>query len=179
METGTYEVPMNMEAMAAMYKNLAIPGEPHRLLASLEGDWYTKSKGFMGPGLPPVEGTGSCEQKMLLDGRYLRQNYSGEMGGEAFKGINIIGYDNYLKKYVSVWMDTMSTGIYRFEGSASADGRTIMQESKYDDPVRGPMIWRTLTRIVDDTLIEFEMYMIPEGGAEEKAMEMTMTRMKH
>lgn len=44
----------------------------------------------------------------------------------------------------------MSTGIYYFEGTAAADGKTITQECKYDDPVKGPAVWRSVTRIVDD-----------------------------
>ena len=87
---------------------------------------------------------------MLLGGRYLQQEYAGEMMGSPFAGINIIGYDNHTKKYVSVWMDSMSTGIYHFVGTASADGKTITQECSYDDPARGPLIWRSVTMIVDD-----------------------------
>jgi len=33
-----------------------------------------------------------------------------------------------------------------------------------------------VTRFVDDNTIEFEMYLTPKGGKEEKAMEMTVTR---
>ena len=130
----------------------------------------------MEPGKPPVEGTGTCEQKMLLDGRYLQQEYSGEMMGSPFTGINLIGYDNHTKRYVSTWIDSMSTGIYYFEGDATADGKTITQESSYDDPIRGPMVWRSITRIVNDNTLEYEMYLTPKGGVEEKMMEMTVTR---
>ena len=132
----------------------------------------------MEPDKPPMEGTGTCEQKMLLGGRYLQQEYTGEMMGSAFTGINLLGYNNYTKKYVSTWIDSMSTGIYYFVGTAGADGKTITQESSYDDPVRGPMVWRSVTRIVDDNKMEYEMYLIPKEGKEEKMMEMTVTRKK-
>jgi hypothetical protein len=70
----------------------------------------------------------------------------------------------------------MSTAIYYFVGTASADGRTITQECSYDDPVRGPSVWRSVTKIKDDDTQEFEMYITPKGGKEEKMMEMTATR---
>ena len=70
----------------------------------------------------------------------------------------------------------MSTGIYFFEGTAGTDGKTITQESRYDDPVKGPTIWRSVTRIKDDNTLEYEMYLKPKGGKEEKMMEMTVTR---
>jgi hypothetical protein len=167
---------MDMEAMMEIYKKLAAPGAPHKLLASLAGSWTTKTTAWMEPDKPPMEGTGTCEQKMLLDGRYLQQEFVGEMMGSTFNGINVIGYDNHTKKYVSTWIDSMSTGIYCFEGTASADGKTITQQSSYDDPVRGPMVWRSVTRIVNKNSLKYEMYLIPKAGKEEKMMEMTVTR---
>jgi hypothetical protein len=167
---------MDMQAMMEVYRKVGTPGEPHKMLASLEGSWTTKTRGWMEPDKPPTDSTGTCEQKMLLGGRYLQQEYTGDMMGEPFTGINIIGYDNHTKKYVSTWIDSMSTGIYCFEGTVSSDGKTITQENSYDDPVRGPMIWRSISRFVDDNTLEYEMYMIPKSGKEEKMMEMTVSR---
>jgi hypothetical protein len=167
---------MDTQAMMEVYKKAGTPGTPHKVLASMAGSWNTKTRAWMEPDKPPTEDTGTCEQKMLLDGRYLQQEYTGEMMGSRFTGINLIGYDNHTKKYVSTWIDSMSTGIYYFEGTASADGKTITQESSYDDPVRGPTVWRSVTRIVNENTLEYEMYLTPKGGKKEKVMEMTVTR---
>ena len=166
----------DMQAMMEVYTKLATPGAPHKLLASMVGSWTTKTKSWMEPNKPPMETTGTCEQKMILGGRFLQQEYTGDMMGNRFTGINVIGYDNHTKKYVSTWIDSMSTGIYFFQGTASPDGKTITQESNYDDPVRGPMIWRSVTRIVDDNTLVYEAYGIGKGGKEEKMAEMTVTR---
>ncbi len=167
---------MDMQAMMEVYKKVATPGPPHKMLASLVGSWTTKTKGWMEPDKPPMEGTGTCEQKMILGGRYLQQDYSSEMMGSPFTGINVIGYDNHTKKFVSTWIDSMSTGIYYFEGNASADGKTITQRCSCDDPVQGPIIWRSVTKFVDDDTQEYEMYITPKAGKEKKMMEMTVTR---
>jgi hypothetical protein len=167
---------MDMQAMMEVYRKLAIPGAPHKVLASLAGSWTTRTKGWMNPDEPPMESTGVCEQKMLLGGRYLLQEYNSEMMGSPFTGYNLVGYDNHTGKYASIWIDSMSTGLYYFEGTGSADGRTITQECSYDDPVRGPMLWRSVTTIVDDNTMEYTMYTTPKGGKEEKMMEMTVTR---
>jgi len=172
----TKESKMDMQAMMEVYRKVGTPGAPHKLLAGLEGSWITKTKSWPGPDQPPVDSTGTCEQKILLGGRYLQQEYTGDMMGEKFSGINLLGYNNHTKKYESIWIDSMSTGIFYFEGTASADGKIITQESKFDDPVRGPMISRSVTKFKDDNTLEFEMYMIPKGGKEEKAMEMTVSR---
>ncbi len=167
---------MDPQAMMEVYKKLGTPSAPHKMLAKLAGTWTTRTKAWMEPDKPPMEGTGTCKQKMVLDGRYLQQEYKGKMMGSPFTGINLIGYDNHTKKYVSTWIDSMSTGIYYFEGTASANGKTITQKCSYDDPVRGPMVWRSVTKIVNDNTISYEMYLTPKGGKEDKMMEMTVTR---
>lgn len=167
-----------MEEMMEVYKKIATPGAPHKMLSRLAGSWTIRTKAWMEPDKPPMEGTGICEQKMLFDGRYLQQKYAGEMMGDPFSGINIMGYDNHTKKYVSTWIDSMSTGIYCFEGTGSEDGKTISQECSYDDPVKGPTVWRSVSRIVDDDTVEYEMYFTSQGGKEEKGMETIMTRKK-
>jgi hypothetical protein len=62
------------------------------------------------------------------------------------------------------------------EGTASADGKTITQKGRYDDPVEGPMSLRSVTKIVDDNHEVFEMYGARKGGKERKMMEITYTR---
>ena len=166
---------MDMQAMMEVYKKVGTPGEPHKLLAKLEGNWTTRTIGYQ-EGKTVMESTGTCEQKLVLDGHYLQQFYTGDMMGAPFSGINLLGYNNHTKKYESIWIDSMSTAIYFFVGKGSTDGRTITQECSYDDPVKGPAIWRSVTRIKDDNTLEFEMFITPKGGKEEKMMEMTVAR---
>ncbi len=167
---------MDMQAAMELYAKLATPGDPHKLLASMEGTWKTKSKCWMEPGRSPMESEGTSEQKMLVGGRFLQQEFKGDMMGTPFTGLGFTGYDNHTKKYVTTWMDSMGTGIMFFEGTAGRDGKTITQEARYDDPVRGPMIWRAVTRYVDGDTMLFEMYATAKGGKEEKMMEITYTR---
>ena len=103
------------ESMCHVYQELAPPGAPHKLLAGMAGTWNVKSRWWMDPGGPPMESTGNSEQKMILDGRFLQQDFSGEMMGSPFAGIGFTGYNNHTEKYVSTWMDSMGTGIYYFD----------------------------------------------------------------
>lgn len=167
---------MNMEAIMEVYRKLGTPSEPHRVLASMAGSWNAKVKSWPEPNKPPVESSGTCVQRMVLGGRFLQQEFTGDMMGTIFTGIGFTGYDNHAGKYVSTWMDSMGTGILFFEGTAGGDGKTITQENHHNDPVRGPMTWRSVTRIIDDNTWVFEMYSIYEKGKEEKGMEITYTR---
>lgn len=170
------ETKMDMQAAMDTYEKLAIPGAPHRMLAAMSGRWNASIRSWMEPGGPVTESSGTSEQKMILGGRFLQQDFTSEVMGSPFDGMGITGYDNHTRKYVSTWMDSMSTAIMYFEGTAGPDGKTIIQEASYDDPVKGPMKWRSLTSIPNDDTVLFEMYVIDGKGKEEKMMEITYTR---
>ena len=167
---------MDPQAMMELWKKLAEPGEPHKVFAGLAGSWTTTTKEWMEPGKPPTESTGTAEMKMLLDGRFLYQEYHAQMMGQPFSGIGIDAYDNMTKKYVTAWMDTMGTGIFMMEGTASADGKTIALNGSHPEPGGGKMHHRALWKLVDANTQIFEMYGTHGQGKEEKMMEITYTR---
>jgi len=170
------EKPMDPQAMMEVYTKLAAPGEQHKQLASLAGSWTTKTKEWMESNKPPVESTGSAEMKILLDGRFLQQELTGQMMGQPFSGIEITAYDNVLKRYVTSWMSTMGTGIFTMEGTASTDGKTITLKGQHAEPGGGYMKHRAIWKIVDSNTQTFDMYGTHPGGKEWKMMEMTYTR---
>jgi Protein of unknown function (DUF1579) len=166
----------DMQKMMETYTKLATPGPQHTQMAGMAGTWTTKTKSWMDPSQPPMESTGTCEQKVLLDGRFLQQECTGDMMGQKFNGIGLMAYDNFTKKYKATWMDSMGTGLYVFEGTSSPDGKTINMTSNWDDPMEGPMKARTVTKIIDNNTQVFEMYGTGKLGKEMKMMEMTYTR---
>jgi hypothetical protein len=167
---------MDQQAMMEEFKRLGTPGEPHKLLASLAGSWTTKTKEWMEPGKPPMESTGTAEMKMLLDGRFLQQELSGDMMGQPYSGMGLLGYDNLRKRYVTTWIDSMGTGIFTMEGTGSADGKTITLKGGHAIPGGGQMTHRAVWTIVDGNTQTFDMYGTYPGGKETKMMEMTYTR---
>ena len=167
---------MDPQAMMEVYKKLATPGEPHKLFASLAGSWTTQTKEWMEPGKPPMESTGSCEEKVLLDGRFLQQECTGEMMGQPFTGIGVTGYDNHTKKYVSTWMDSMGTGIFVMEGTGSPDGKTVKLKGGHQDPIEGTMKHHAVWKIVDANTQVFELWGSGKHTKDMKMMEITYTR---
>ena len=81
--------PMDPQAMMELWKQAATPGEPHKLFATLAGSWTTTTKEWIAPGKPPMESTGTAESNMLLDGRFLHQEFHGQMMGQPFTGMSI------------------------------------------------------------------------------------------
>ena len=170
------DTPIDPQVMMEVYKKLATPGEPHKQFASLAGSWTTKTKEWMEPDKPPMESAGTCDFKVLLDGRFLQQEFTSEMMGQPYSGVGISGYDNLRKRYVTAWIDTMATGIFLMEGTASADGRTITLKGQHDEPGGGHMTHRAVWKIVDGNTQTFDMYGTHKHSKEMKMLEITYTR---
>ena len=170
------EKQMDPQEMMEAYKKLATPGEPHKQLASLAGSWTTQTKEWMEPGKPPMESTGSVEMKTLLDGRFLQQEFTGNMMGQPYSGIGTTGYDNLRKRYVSTWMDSMGTGIFTMEGTAGSDGKIITLKGQHAELGGGQMSHRAVWTLVDPNTQTFVMYGTHKGGKEMKMMEITYNR---
>lgn len=167
---------MDVQEIMAAYQKLAAPGEPHKMMARWEGNWDIRMKTWREPDQPPVESRGTAEFRTILGGRFLQETIHSEMVGGPYNGTGLLGYDNNTGKYVTVWIDDMSTSIMVLEGTAGPDGRTITQTSHYDDPIQGPMDFRTVTTVMDDDTLGFEMYTTGKSGKEEKMMEIVYTR---
>ncbi|HRB20819.1 MAG TPA: DUF1579 domain-containing protein [Nitrosomonas sp.] len=168
--------PMDHQAMMELYQKLATPGEPHSLLANLAGSWDTKTKEWMESGKPPMESAGTVEIKSVLGGRFIQEDYTGNMMGQPFFGLSMTGYDNLQKRYVTAWMSTMGTGMFIMEGTASADGKTITLTGKHPEPGGGFMTHRAIWKIVDNNNQTFDMYGAHHGQKEMKNMEIVYMR---
>src|SRR5207247_105391 len=73
-------------AMAAMMKAIS-PGENHKALEPLAGNWETAATFTMGPGLPTMQSKGGCKRHWVLGGRFLQEEVTGEMMGMPFEGL--------------------------------------------------------------------------------------------
>ena len=130
------EAPAGMEEMMEAYAKAAMPGEPHEKLQQLAGNWKATAEFHMPDG-QAMTSTGQSKAEMVLGGRFLREEYSGDMMGQPFKGVSFTGYDNVTGQYQSLWMDEMSTGMYYSTGTAEGDTLTFTGEGP--DPATGKM----------------------------------------
>jgi len=167
-----------MEAMMKKMEELAAPGPEHKLLASMAGQWDAEARCFMGgPEAPPTVSKGTAKSTMILGGRYLQEEFQGDMMGKKFTGLGLTGYDKFNKKFVNVWIDDMGTGFFTSEGTADESGKVLTFSGKMDDPMTGekakPM--RLVTRIVSPDKRVFEMHDLAQGE-KSKVMEITYTR---
>src|SRR5438105_2533167 len=164
-------------AMEAMMK-AGKPGAEHKKLASMVGTWNTTVKMFPQPGAPAQESTGISENKWVLGGRWVQQQFSGTFMGMPFSGIGYTGYDNIKKQYVGTWMDNMSTAVMVSMGTPTGD-KTYEFNAMVDDPMTGkPMPMKETFTVADENHHMMEMWGPAPDGKMYKMMEISYSRKK-
>ena len=179
-EKGEQAMP-DMQEMMKKWQEVMTPGEPHKMLEGMVGMWDVETKAWMGgPGTEPSVTKGSSQMKMILGGRFLQQETTGEMMGMPMNGIGITGYDNFKKKYVGFWIDNTGTAMYTMEGEMDKEGKTCTYWGVMDEPMTGERdkkVKYTISMDGTDTHM-FRIYDVAAYGEKEPTVEMTYTRKK-
>lgn len=167
-----------MQKMMEQYAKFAETGPQHKQLGTRIGAWDVKTKCTMDPNAPPQESRGVSKVHTVLGGRWIIEEFEGEMPGMGpFSGMGITGYDNVKKKYVNFWLDTMGTGAMISEGSADPTGKTITYIGSFEDPILGKTkTVRSVARFVSDSKHTFEMFDTAPDGKEFKSLDIEYTR---
>lgn len=167
------EMTPEQKAMMAAHAEAGTPGGPHAFLAKTAGAYDLTIRSWYQPGGEPTVSEGSATRKMILDGRVLVEDVSTQMGGSAYTGTGLHGFDNVSGKYWSTWNDSMSTGLMTSEGRCDDKG-TCEFTGTYNDPVtRRPGTMRMTTRWTNANTEIFETYGPGPDGKEMKMMEIT------
>ena len=152
------------------------PGPAHKALDALVGQWKAEVKCWMDPNGAPDVSQGTAKASWILNGRFLEEEFHGQMMGKPFTGRSLIGYDNMKGTFNSVWISDMQTSMFTSEGKGENGNQLITQEGKSSCPATGrrdiPM--KTALRVISPDKHVFEMFDGSKGGA--KTMEITYTR---
>ncbi len=178
-QEGGKQPEMTAEQKAAMeaWMKAATPGEGHKALEPMIGSWNVTMTMWETPGGPAQTSVGTAENAWMLGGRFVQQTIHSEINGMKFEGLGYTGYDNFKKRYVGSWMDTMGTMMMTMSGTADASGKVITTTSTIDDVTTGKrMVVREVTRIVDANQHVFQMFGPDKTGKEYKMMEAVYTR---
>lgn len=161
-EGSAADSPTMEEAMAA-YMKLAEPGEHHAMLNPMAGEWVVETKFRMGPDGEWQPSSSEASIDWVLGGRFLKQEVSSppsEFMPVPFEGLGYLGFDNYKKEYVSVWMDTFATMVLVTSGEGGDNAVTL--DGHYADPMSGKQkSHRWAYKIHDDD--HFSLMMYDEG----------------
>ena len=119
------------------------PGPEHAKLKEAEGTWDATIKGKDGDS----KGTLMC--KVDLNGLWVLEHFSADLGGMKFEGRGATGYDATKKKYVNIWLDTMSTAAMISEGTYDTSTKTLTMIGNMPMP-DGKSMKYTMTTVAKD-----------------------------
>jgi Protein of unknown function (DUF1579) len=145
------------------------PGPEHALLKKLEGTWDCTMK-FGG-----MDSKGVSVYKMELGGLWLSSTFEGDFGGMKFSGRGYDSYDPAKKKYVGVWMDSMSTAPMLMEGTHDKEKKTTTMSGEGPGMDGKPTKYKSVSEMKDDDTMIMSMYM---GDGKEPAFVITYKRRK-
>lgn len=173
-------VPVDSATEMKAWMEYSTPGESHKALAKSDGSWSGDVSMWPSMDAPPMTSKATMTNKMILGGRYQQSTFSGNFMGMPFEGVGTMGYDNYLKKYVSTWIDNMGSGIMKMEGTWDEGSKSMTLTGTSINPANGKeCTMREVYKVVDDNNEIMEMYG-PDSktGKEYKTMEIKFTRKK-
>lgn len=154
---------------AAAAQEFPKPGPEHDLLKKMEGNWDLVMK-FGG-----MESKGAVTYKMDLGGLWLTGNLESEVFGSKFQGKSLDSYDAGKKKYVSVWIDSMSTHPMFMEGTYDKEKKALTMSGEGPGMDGKPTKYKSVSAMPDDNTINFSMYV---GDGKDPAFTIVYKRKK-
>ncbi len=121
------------QAMMDAMNKARMPGEQHKLLASLVGNWTFVTRMWIDPAAPPTESTGTASYTAIMGGRFVQGTYTGVMMGMPFEGMGVSGYDNVAKQFQSSWIDNFGTMVMYMTGALDPATKAITYTAAMDD----------------------------------------------
>ena len=152
------------------------PERQHELLKQFEGEWDIRSRMMM-PGEKPEETKATETARMALGGFWLQGDYKGEHGGKPVEGQYMTGWEPEKKKYVGMWVCSLSPYPTRYEGTADPNGKSWTFTGECFDPKAGKVSQHRMTfEWTDKDHYVHRFYGPGEGGKETLFGEMHYTR---
>jgi hypothetical protein len=149
------------------------PGPAHKALDPLVGNWNAEVKCWSEPDAPPNMSQGTAKTSWILKGRFLEEEFQGEMMGKPFIGRALMGYDNVKQTYNMVWVSDIQTSMLTVEGKGENGNKVITLEGTSSCPGtdRRNVPIKTVYRVINPDKHIFEMF---NDGV--KSMEIIYTR---
>lgn len=163
------------EEMMKRMQAAGTPGPAHKALEPLVGNWKAEVKCWMDHDGPPNVSHGTAKARWVLNGRFLEEEFHGDMMGQPFAGRSLMGYDNVKQTFNTVWVSDMQTAMFTSEGKGEAGNKVITLEGRSACAASGQkdVLMKSVFRIIGPDKHTFEMFDASKGL---RTMEITYTR---
>lgn len=154
------------------------PNEKHQILKQFVGNWEYTGTFKMSNDAPVQDMTGTMNNTMAYDGRFLKQVIEGPWMGSKFEGLGFTGYDNVREEFVTTWLDNMATGIMVSSGDYDASTKTLNLTGEHSCAMSGEKdrYYRSEWTLLDEDNSVYRSYTLDPTGEEFMTMEIKYTR---
>lgn len=154
---------MDPDAMMAAMEAANALTEHHAGFEAIAGVWDGVLSAEM-PNGDAWESKGVMTNEIIMGGRFVRGTWQGEMMGEPFTGISLMGYSAIEGEYQSVWYDSTANQVNYYTGTVDANGATIMMGTQ-TDPMTGVTLETkdVMSMQDDDHMSMVRTYVTPAG----------------
>lgn len=145
---------------------------PHYRLNKLIGSWDGNTRTWFEKGVLADESPCKGKITTVMDGRFIKYEYTGTINGKSFEGTMIWGYDLGNSTCQCSWIDSfhMGTGIMLSEGNETSNGFSVLGSyGNADMPEKWE--WRTELEIINSDQFILRAFNISPQGDEAKATE--------
>ena len=126
--------------------DLPKPVAEHAWLQRFVGEWTSEAECSCGPDTPPMLNKGT-ETIRQLGGFWIISEIKSDSESFPFANLMTLGYDPEKKKYIGSWVDTMTSYMWRYEGSVDATGTTLTLETEGPCPMGGITKFREVMKL--------------------------------
>ncbi|MBN4057192.1 DUF1579 domain-containing protein, partial [bacterium AH-315-J21] len=160
------------------YLNSLLPGKDHNFLEQFVGEWKTLSRVWMlGPDSLPTESEGTTTAKWILGKRFIQFETVGQMMGQQFDEVMLLGHDNYRGLFTASYASSMSTALLSMTGQRHPKTGDITLYGEMDEPMLS-VTGRTVKYVYsfpDEKTIKMELFDL-HAGDNYKVVEVIYTR---
>ena len=117
-----------------------------------------------------TEEKGVQKAESTCNGLWIVSQFRIEFGGQKFEGRGIDGYDAEKKKYVSVWVDSISASAMTLEGDYDTASKTLTMKGEGKGPDGKPATYKSVSILKDKNAHTFHMYLVGSDGKDNLMM---------
>jgi len=139
------------------------PGPEHAIFKDWAGKWDATIKDGGG------EFKGVATWEVVLNDLWVAEHFKADFGGKPFEGMGATSYDPAKKKYVNVWIDSMSTSPLISEGTYDKATKTLKMTGNMPGP-DGKLSKVNMTYVQKDA--DTKVFTLTGAGPDGKTMEM-------